>query len=283
MTSKAKSSFDLNQTEVKIKFKSKEISYSKAESHITTDPHITTDLCTFHTYRTTLTSKTPQMYSNAFYNLLEVPISCQQVPIPVSQGLVTLKFPSHPGTVGALVGMRWSRVKKLSSDFREAFPGFDIDVSHDGHCFNVVMANFSDGIAFVTNTFGEEISLANHGIEIRPQFVGRMIGKGGHNLRDIEAGTGTQCTLYHEDGLFWLRFPCDTPIEDRRKAMEYTKDRIFEYSDYLEERLTDTASESSHSTSSSYEASVAYSEASAAYSEASTVYTDDGDWPALSQ
>ena len=155
------------------------------------------------------------MYSNAFYNLLEVPISCQQVPIPVSQGLVTLKFPSHTGTVGALVGTRWSRVKKLSSDFREAFPGFDIDVSHDGHCFNVVMANFSDGVAFVTNTFGEEISLANHGIEIRPQFVGRMIGKGGHNLRDIEAGTGTQCTLYHEDRLFGLRFPCDTPIEDR--------------------------------------------------------------------
>lgn len=283
MTSKAKSSFDLNHSGVKIKFKSKEISYSKAESHITTDPHITTDLRTFHTYRTTLTSKTPQMYSNAFYNLLEVPISCQQVPIPVSQGLVTLKFPSHPGTVGALVGTRWSRVKKLSSDFREAFPGFDIDVSHDGHCFNVVMANFSDGVAFVTNTFGEEISLANHGIEIRPQFVGRMIGKGGHNLRDIEAGTGTQCTLYHEDGLFWLRFPCETSLEARRKALEYAKSRIFDYADYLEDRLTDAASEASYSTYATSEGSFAPSEASVAYSEASTVYTDDGDWPGLSQ
>lgn len=223
------------------------------------------------------------MYSNAFYNLLEVPISCQQVPIPVSQGLVTLKFPSHPGTVGALVGTRWSRVKKLSSDFREAFPGFDIDVSHDGHCFNVVMANFSDGVAFVTNTFGEEISLANHGIEIRPQFVGRMIGKGGHNLRDIEAGTGTQCTLYHEDGLFWLRFPCETSLEARRKALEYAKSRIFDYADYLEDRLTDAASEASYSTYATSEGSFAPSEASVAYSEASTVYTDDGDWPGLSQ
>jgi len=185
--------------------------------------------------------------------------------------------------VGALVGTRWSRVKKLSTDFQETFPGFAIDVSHDGDAFNVVMANFSDGVAFVTNTIGEEISLANHGIEIRPQFVGRMIGKGGHNLRDIEAGTGTQCMIYHEDGLFWLRFPCDTPVEARRNAMEYAKIRIFEYSDSLEERLTDTASEASYSTASSYEASIPPSEASVAYSEASAGYMDANDWPALSQ
>ena len=229
------------------------------------------------------------MYSNAFYQLMEVPIACQPVPIPVRQGLVTLKFPCHSATVGALVGTRWARVKKLSSDFRDAFPGFDIDVSHDGDSFNVVMANFSDGVAFVTNTFGEEISLANHGIEIRPQFVGRMIGKGGHNLRDIEAGTGTQCTLYHEDGFFWLRFPCDTPIEARKKAMEYAKDRIFEYADYLENRLVDSASEVSYSTAAPSEASLATdstavaSEVSVSASEASTVYTDDGDWPSLSQ
>ena len=220
---------------------------------------------------------------------MEVPISCQPVPIPDIQGLVTLKFPCHSATVGALVGTRWSRVKKLSADFRDAFPGFDIDVSHDGDSFNVVMANLSDGVAFVTNTFGEEISLANHGIEIRPQFVGRMIGKGGHNLRDIEAGTGTQCTLYHEDGLFWLRFPCDTPVEARKKAMEYAKDRIFEYADYLENRLVDSASEVSYSTAAPSEASeatystAAASEVSVPASEASTVYTDDGDWPSLSQ
>jgi len=230
------------------------------------------------------------MYSNAFYQLIGDHNGLRQAPVPAQQGLVTLKFPCCTGTVGALVGTRWSRVKKLSSDFRDAFPGFDIDVSHDGNCFNVIMANFSDGVAFVTNTFGEEISLANHGIAIRPQFVGRMIGKGGHNLRDIEAGTGTQCTLYHEDGHFWLRFPCDTSLEARRKALEYVKTRIFDYADYLEDRLTDTASEASYSTAATSEASfapseasVAYSEASVAYSEASTVYTDDGDWPELSQ
>lgn len=164
---------------------------------------------------------------------------------PVRPYLVTLKFPCHCGTVGAIVGTRWSRVKQLSTDFRDAFQGFDIDVSHDGSCFNVVMANFSDGVVFVTNTFGEEISLANHGIEIRPQFVGRMIGKGGHNLRGIEAGTGTSCTLYHEDGLFWLRFPCDTSLAVRRKAHEYVKGRIFDYAGFLEDRLIDSASESS--------------------------------------
>ncbi len=223
------------------------------------------------------------MYSNTFYQFVDGPYEHQQPPVPTRQSLTTLKFPCHSGTVGALVGTCWSRVKKLSADFREAFPGFDIDVSHDGNAFNVVMANFSDGVAFVTNTIGEEISLANHGIQIRPQFVGRMIGKGGHNLRDIEAGTGTQCMIYHEDGLFWLRFPCDTPVEARRNAMEYAKNRIFEYSDYLEERLTDTASEASYSSTSSYEASIPPSEASVACSEASDEYMDTNDWPALSQ
>jgi hypothetical protein len=228
------------------------------------------------------------MYSNAFYQLIGDQNGLRQAPVPAQQGLVTLKFPCCTGTVGALVGTRWSRVKKLSSDFRDAFPGFDIDVSHDGNCFNVIMANFSDGVAFVTNTFGEEISLANHGIAIRPQFVGRMIGKGGHNLRDIEAGAGTQCTLYHEDGHFWLRFPCETSLEARRKALEYTESRIFDYTDYLEDRLTDTASETSYSTDATSEASFVPSEASVseafvAYSEASTVYTDNGDWPGLSQ
>jgi len=221
------------------------------------------------------------MYSNTFYQFVDGPYEHQQPPVPTRQSLTTLKFPCHPDTVGALVGTRWSRVKKLSADFREAFPGFDIDVSHDGNAFNVVMANFSDGVAFVTNTIGEEISLANHGIEIRPQFVGRMIGKGGHNLRDIETGTGTHCTLYHEDGFFWIRFPCDTPVETRRNAMEYVENRMFEYSDYLEEKLVDTASEASSSPDSSYEASIPPSEASSSPSEASIDYMDD--WPSLSQ
>ena len=79
-------------------------------------------------------------------------------------------------------------------------------------------------------------------------------------------------------------------LEARRKALEYVKTRIFDYADYLEDRLTDTASDASYSTAATSEASfapseasVAYSEASVAYSEASTVYTDDGDWPELSQ
>tara|TARA_B100000780_G_scaffold273385_1_gene236906 strand:+ start:347 stop:1081 length:735 start_codon:yes stop_codon:yes gene_type:complete len=192
----------------------------------------------------------------------------------VHEGLVTLKFPCHKTTVGTLVGTRWSRVKQLSIDFRAAFSGFDIDVSHDGNCFNVVMANFSDGVMFVTNTFGEEISLANHGIEIRSQFVGRMIGKGGHNLRDIEAGAGTKCTIYHEDGLFWMRFPCDTPVEARREALEYTKGRIFDYADFLEDRLVDSwASETSSETASEASETSSETASEASFSSATSSET----------
>ena len=217
------------------------------------------------------------MYYNTFGQLVDSHIGFQQA---VTQSLVTLKFPCHSSTVGALVGTRWSRVKNLSTEFRAIFPGFDIDVSHDGDSFNVVMANFSDGVAFVNNTFGEEIFLANHGIKIRPQFVGRMIGKDGHNLRDIEAGAGTLCTLYHEDGLFWLRFPCDTPVEVRHKALEYVKGRIFEYADFLEDRLVDSTSEIWSSSTPSEASDASFSTSSEA-SIASEAFINDESWPGL--
>lgn len=196
--------------------------------------------------------RTLRMYSSTPYSLcgdyqdVGAHYAAQQASVVVEPRIATLNFQCHSSVVGTLVGRKWSRVKKLSSDFESHFPGFKIDVTHDGVAFNIVMANFSAGIAFVTNTFGAEISLANQGINIRPQFVGRIIGTGGHNLRDIEAGAGTPCTIYH-DSLFWVHFPCDTPVTERRNAFAYIKERMIEYTDYLEDRLGDTASETSHS------------------------------------
>ena len=196
---------------------------------------------------------------------------------------VVLKFPCNPSVIGAIVGRKWSRVKKLSEEFESRFPGFKIDVTHDGIAFNIMMANFSDGVAFVTNTFGEEISLANYGIPIHPQFVGRMIGKGGRNLRDIEAGTGCQCTIYH-DNMFWVRFTCDTPVIDRKNAISYIEERMFDYADYLEDRLFDNASDISDASTTLSEVSITASEASDISDASTTVVTASeafDDWPTL--
>jgi hypothetical protein len=213
------------------------------------------------------------MYFNAFYQYTDDQRPTYKAP---ERTTVVLKFPCNPSVIGALVGRKWSRVKQLSEDFTSRFPGFTIDVTHDGIAFNVMMANFSDGVAFVTNTFGEEISLANHGIYIHPQFVGRMIGKGGHNLRDIEAGAGCKCTIYH-DNVFWVRFTCDTPVSDRQNAIDYIEERMFDYANYLEDRLVDIDTESvdADTGSEAWSTSGSDSEVSTTASEESTEYSVD--------
>lgn len=222
------------------------------------------------------------MNANQFFTLADMPYGLFSIPEAQKFGLATLRFPCDPEVVGALVGKKWIRVKNLASEFQLAFPGFDIDVSYDGETFSVIVPNFDAGITFINESFGEEIAIANCGMEVRPEFVGRIIGAGGHNLRTIEdciqqleECKGCQCTVYHEDGRFWLRFPPLTPVEHRQVAMEFAKTRIYEHAEYLEDRLTDCDITSSECSSMD---SVTTSEAT---SMTSSEYSDDGDWPEL--
>ena len=206
-------------------------------------------------------------------------------PAPVNLGLTTLTFPCHGAVVGALVGRGWDRVKILKKQFEEQFPGFTFDVTHRDAAFYVIMPAINDAVAFISESFGEEISIANYGMNVHEQYVGRIIGSGGHNLRTIEAGVsavngceGCKCTSYHEDGAFYVRFPSTTPVGERKLALEYIETRIFEHANYLEEKLMDAFSTSSEA-SSMYSSTC--SETSEATSLACSEYTDDGDWPQL--
>lgn len=226
------------------------------------------------------------MFSNSFGALRGNTFVPQYASENNAFGLMTLTFACDDSVVGALVGRKWTRVKNMSYAFRLEFPGFDIDVSHRDGVFSAIIPMIDGAEAFVVNTFGEEIAVANHGIYVRSEFVGRIIGSGGHNLRAIEAGVTVldgchdcKCTVYYEHEHFYVRFPWDTPVSQRKDAVEYIKARIYEYADYLEERLSDAASTISD-VSSQYLSD--FSESSVASSVASSVYTDGGDWPELS-
>lgn len=172
--------------------------------------------------------------------------------------LATLHFPCASNLVPHLVGPKWSRVKSLARAFQLAFPGCDIDITYVGHGFHAIIPNTEKAANFVERSFGEEVAIANHSMFVRPEFVGRLIGSHGHNLRSIEASVaalvqGCKCTIYYEDGGFRVRFPFDTPVEKRQLALQCVETRIYDHADYLEDRLFDSAEE----------------------------YTDDGDWPEL--
>lgn len=226
------------------------------------------------------------MFANPFSALVEGTFVPQYVSESTVGGLMTVTFACDDSVVGALVGRKWTRVKNLASAFRLKFPGFDIDVSHREGVFSVIIPAIDGAEAFVVDTFGEEIAVAHDGMYVRPEFVGRIIGSGGHNIRAIEAGVTAvdgchdcRCTVYYEREHFYVRFPSNTPIRQRKDAVEYIKARIYEYADYLEERLSDTASTISDASS---QYSTAFSECSAAASVASSVCTNDEDWPELS-
>ena len=181
-------------------------------------------------------------------------------PIHASQILTTRQFRCASYLVGSVVGFKWCHVKALSRAFQLAFLGRDIDITHDGYAFRVIMPNLDEAVAFVERAFGERVAVANHGMYVRPEFVGRLIGASGHNLRSIEASVaalvqGCQCTVYYKDDHFRVRFAPDTPMAQRRLALEYIETRIYGHADYLEERLTD--------------------------SDTSSQDADGGDWPNL--
>ena len=166
----------------------------------------------------------------------------QFVPLVPTLGLTTLSFPSYSGVVGDLVGPKWSRVNKLKDDFQKTFPGFDFSAEYDGDAFVITIPAVPEHIAYVNSTFGSEVGLANEAIETDINFAGAVIGKGGKGLRQIEAKAPVECTIYHDEGAFYVKFPYDTPTTARITCMSYIKQAVYGRARWLEDRLSDTTS-----------------------------------------
>ena len=201
---------------------------------------------------------------------------------PREQGLVTLQFPSYPGVVGNIVGPKWARIRSLRSNFKDAFPGFDLTVKFDENSFLVRLPAISAAVEFVNTTLGVEIALANEPIQTNNNCVGAVIGKKGCGLRAIESAAPCDCVVYYDEGAFFVKFPHATPTNSRVHCMAVVRHDIYGRSKWLEDHLglSDTASTAS-STAESVESVMTdlFSEMSPTPSEAfgSTTSSDFSD------
>jgi hypothetical protein len=190
------------------------------------------------------------VYKNRFSPLSAHPF-VQMVPVVDSgAGLVTLTFPCWKGVVGNIVGEGWSHVNYIREQFQTMFPGLDFEAKFSGEQFEVTVVALPHTIAFINSTLGAEIAMANEGIETDAEFVGAVIGKRGIGLRRIEQKAPAECTVYHEDGAFYVKFPADTVVSVRVSCMQYVRSAIYKRNGWLSERLSDTCSSASFSTNS---------------------------------
>jgi len=196
-------------------------------------------------------------------------------PVVSTAGLVTLTFDCWKGVVGNIVGKSWGHVNVLRQRFQETFPGLDFEAKYNGEQFEVTVVALPLAIAYINNTLGAEIAMANEGIQTDPEFVGAVIGKRGAGLRRIERGAPAPCTVYHEEDAFYVKFPADTEISVRVSCMQYVRSAILKRSGWLSERLSETSSSASFSTASTISESIpATSEAGSDISELSALFSD---------
>lgn len=219
------------------------------------------------------------MFMNQFAAFSE-PYMIQPVPIVPTLGMTTLEFPCFTGVVGDLVGKHWSRIKRLKEDFQATFPGFDLTVKYDGSSFLCMCAAVADHIAFISDTFGTEIALANESIVTDQKYAGAVIGKNGKGLREIEAKLGNNCVIYHDSGAFYVKFPSDMSTMDRIIVMEDAKQCIYGRAHFLETRLSDAESLISDSMSvASFSTSCTTVSEESAQSQLSELFSGDSPTP----
>jgi hypothetical protein len=155
---------------------------------------------------------------------------------------VELVFPCRSVAVGHLVGQKWTFVERLSSSFRENFHQ-NISITYDGSTFRVRLIPFPPCVLFVVHEFGQRIFVANHGIYA--QNAGAVIGKHGWWLRKTEQEQSVPCIVYHEEGLFYLKFPTTVLAQQRLDVLDNVRRKIVGRSEYLDRELSDTQSTSS--------------------------------------
>ncbi len=163
-------------------------------------------------------------------------------PVHAGTYLTTITLDSFEGVTRHIVGPNWTRIKQLQKNFQETFPGFDFAAEYKDGAFSFTLAAIPAAVAYLNATIGLEIAMANEAIHTNPDFAGAVIGKGGKALRNIEAGLGNNCTIYHDQGAFYVKFKWDTPTVERATTMEKAKEAIAGRADWLEERLSDASS-----------------------------------------
>lgn len=162
--------------------------------------------------------------------------------VRMASSFTTITIDSFEGVTGHIVGPNWARIKQLQESFQKTFPGFDFSAKYDDGAFSLTLVAIPAAIAYLNATIGLEIAIANEAIHTNPDFAGAVIGQGGKGLRNIEDSLGNNCTIYHDEGAFYVKFKWDTPTTERVMTLQGAKEAILGRADWLEERLSDASS-----------------------------------------
>ena len=180
--------------------------------------------------------------NNRFSPLLEAEEVQNVENDPDPESLMEILFPCYTGVVGQLAGRNWQYMKDFCVQFREQFEGKNISITYDGCFFRVHVSPYQDCVHFIHEELGRRIAIANQGIIAEP--VGAIIGKKGWWLRKTEASQKIKCTIYHEDGCFFVKFPWNVSTVDRIEAMDDIRRKIVGRAKFLNKTFSESDSNS---------------------------------------
>lgn len=167
---------------------------------------------------------------NSFYALSEG-ARAHIVAVPAKRTLAILELSSHPSVEEDLTGGKAQpRLKRLSRDVRNDFPGIYFAVKYIPGAFRITMTSNSEAVAFVNATFGVEVAIANKELSIHEEHAGAVIGKKWRNIRHIEDAAPAKCSVYKDAGSFYVYFSHDTPTEQRVRSMSYIQMMLHRHS-----------------------------------------------------
>ena len=152
-------------------------------------------------------------------------------------------FACYSGVVGQLAGRDWKYIKTLCEDYREMFGGRNVSITYDGAHFRVHLSSYAPGIEFIVHEFGQRVAMANLGIVAEP--AGAIIGRGGWWLRKAESDQCVQCTIYHEDGCFFVKFPWSVSTASRIVAIDDIRRKLMGRAQFMNKTLSESASTAS--------------------------------------
>lgn len=150
--------------------------------------------------------------------------------------MFTLPFLCRPQAVGHLVGRRWAYIDDLCTQYAKTFRNASISVTYDGAWF-LVRVQGGPSIKFVEREFGKKVAIANDGIVAEP--AGAIIGKHGWWLRKTEREQNVDCIIYHEEGVFYVKFPPHVTTTDREHALDNVRRKIIGRANYFAKPLSD--------------------------------------------
>lgn len=144
--------------------------------------------------------------------------------------MFVLPFLCRPQAVGHLVGRHWAYIDDLCARYAEQFHNATISVTYDGAWF-LVRVQGGPSIKFVEREFGKKVAIANDGIVAEP--AGAIIGKDGWWLRKTEREQAVECIIYHEEGVFYVKFPPHVTTKDRFCVLDNVRRKIIGRANYF--------------------------------------------------